>query len=80
MVARCARRPALVRQQRGVGGKHHDDRAAARRRTIRAWDLGARDLAPDRHAVDHEPLADAVVGLHQGAHRVAAVLLGDQAR
>ena len=38
------------------------------------------DHAPDRGARDGQPLAPAVVGLHEHADRVAAVLVADDAR
>ena len=65
----------LVRQQRGVGRDHHDDRPVAV--GGRPWRcvlaaLGADDLASHRHAGDGELLARAVVGLHEHAHGVAA--------
>ena len=67
---------ALVRQERRVGRDDHDDRARARRRRSarprRARDRRRRDRLADRHAVDAQPLAPAVVRLDEHAERPAA--------
>ena len=72
---------ALVGQERRVGGDDDDDRAARRAaRPSPATGIRSAGIAsPDRHAVDREPLARAVVRLHEHADRVAAVL-GRRAR
>ena len=38
------------------------------------------DLATDRHAIDAQQIAGAIVCLHQGADRIALAILDDDAR
>ncbi len=86
---------ALVRQQRSVRREDDDDRPGARRqrsavraaglrqgvgRVPGARDLRLRDRLADRHAVDPEKLAGAVVRLDERADREPAGVRWDDAR
>ena len=72
---------ALQRQQRRVGRDDADDRAApGGQRAVDARHDVQADLQPHRHAVDAEPLAAAVVGLHQHADRPLVISLADPSR
>ena len=76
--------PALMRQERRIGGQDDDDRAgvqaadgsqvrvASGLSPGRGHDIHA-DLASHGHAIDGQPLSPPVVGLHQRADRPAAV-------
>src|SRR5262249_17001188 len=71
----------LVRQQRCIGGDHHDDRAVLGvEGRIEGVGILALDLAPDRNAGDAQVGAQAVVALDQYAERVAAVLVSELPR
>ena len=64
---------ALAGKQRRVGGDEHDDRARlGRQGDRRAWQRDRVQPLTHRHAVHAQPLAAAVVGLHQHADRVPA--------
>ena len=67
--------PALVREERRIGRHHGDDRAGRGVRHAGSWDLRIGHLSTNRHAVDPQMRATTVVGLHQHADGVAAVLL-----
>jgi hypothetical protein len=81
---------ALVGEQRRVGRDDDDDRARAGRRrrrgtvvvlgAVRRGHLRGRDRLADRHAVDPQPLAPAVVRLDEDADGPAALCLVDDPR
>ena len=75
-VARRASRWHWIGSERRVGGKDHDDRTRRRGHVaMRRHDVRA-DLPADRHAIDAQQVARAVVRLHQRADgpRLAAPL------